>query len=125
LKSKSDEREILQNSSAESAPESAAETPVTPAVTSAGKTEGKVILKQGQTLRLLALEHLGNREFWVYIYLENKHNIPNPNLVPIGTELIIPDPLHYSLNASDPHSVEKAKVLGEKMLKSIADEYIR
>ncbi|MDR2816627.1 MAG: hypothetical protein LBB62_08005, partial [Proteiniphilum sp.] len=48
------------------------------------KEPEKTILQEGKTLRLLALDLFGNREFWVYIYLENRDKIPNPNRVPAG-----------------------------------------
>jgi nucleoid-associated protein YgaU len=114
LKSESDAGEVLQDNAAEPATVAAA-TPVTPVENPAGKANERIILKQGQTLRLLALEIFGNREFWIYIYLENKNSIQNPNIVPIGTELIIPDPAHYNINASDPQSVRIAKEYGEKV----------
>lgn len=100
-------------------PTGATESPAQdiPAVTTSGKIKKRVILEQGQTLRLLALDLFGSREFWVYIYLENKNNIQNPNVVPLGTELIIPDPSYYHINASDPQSVSKAKTTGEELLR--------
>lgn len=116
-KLKDDDGEVLQNRSVESAPESA-ETSVSPVNDNSGLTKTKIVLERGQTLRLLALELFENREFWVYIYLENKNSIPNPNIVPIGTELIMPDPSHYNITASDPLAVAKAKELGEKILAS-------
>lgn len=74
------------------------------------------ILSKGQTLRVLALDLFGNKEFWVYIYLENKDKIPNPNRVPSGLELSLPDRATYSINAEDAQSVAKAKSLGNKVL---------
>ena len=76
----------------------------------------KIVLAEGKTLRLLAENLFGNREFWVYIYLENKDKIPNPNKVSSGTELVLPDKDTYFIDASDPQSVAKAKSLGEKMM---------
>ncbi|MBK5195727.1 MAG: hypothetical protein JJE08_06810 [Proteiniphilum sp.] len=107
---------MAHSSPMETAKESAERTSVAPAENKTGITKKIIVLEQGQTLRLLALELFGNREFWVYIYLENKNSIQNPNIVPIGTELIIPDPSHYNINASDPLAVGKAKELGEKVL---------
>lgn len=77
----------------------------------------KVVLQEGKTLRLIAEDKLGNREFWVYIYLKNKNKIKNPNIVSVGTELIIPDPSEYNIDASDPQSIAKAKALGDDELK--------
>lgn len=77
----------------------------------------KATLKKGKTLRLMAEEHYGNREFWVYIYLENKGKISNPNRVPSGTVLLLPDKSNYSIDATNPQSVAKAKTLGDEVLK--------
>lgn len=68
----------------------------------------KVKLKQGRTMRMMGLEYYGNKSFWVYIYEENKSKIPNPNSIPLGTELIIPPASKYGIDANDPKSVEKA-----------------
>lgn len=76
----------------------------------------KIRLADGKTLRLLAQDLFGDREFWVYIYLENKSQINNPNRVPAGTELTVPDPTKYGINAADPGSVAKAKNQGNKIL---------
>ena len=76
----------------------------------------KVRLASGKTLRLLAQDLFGDREFWVYIYLENKSQINNPNSVPAGTELIVPDRIKYGINAADSGSVAKAKSQGNKIL---------
>ncbi len=87
-----------------------------PIVTLPTKEPEKTILPEGKTLRLLAEDLFGHREFWVYIYLENKDRIDNPNKVPSGIELLLPDKSIYSMNAEDPQSVAKAKSLGEEIL---------
>lgn len=79
----------------------------------------KVRLGEGKTLRLLALDLFGNREFWVYIYLENKSRIKNPNRIPAGTELRIPDASRYGINADDLQSVMRAKEVGERALEGL------
>ena len=76
----------------------------------------KVRLANGKTLRLLAQDLFGDREFLVYIYLENKSQINNPNSVTAGTELIVPDRIKYGINAADPGSVARAKNQGNKIL---------
>lgn len=76
----------------------------------------KVRLASGKTLRLLAQDLFGDREFWVYIYLENKSQINNPNSVLAGMELIVPDRIKYGINAADPGSVARAKSQGNKIL---------
>ena len=81
------------------------------------KEPEKIQLPADKTLRLIALEKFGNREFWVYIYYKNKEKIKNPNIVPVGIELIIPDKSEYGIDASNPQSVAKAKALGDMELK--------
>lgn len=76
----------------------------------------KETITEGVFLTKLALKHFGNKAFWVYIYLENKNDIPNPNAIPVGTELIIPAASKYGIDASDSASVAKAKALADQML---------
>lgn len=75
-----------------------------------------VTLSMGKTLRLIALEKYGHREFWIYIYLKNKNNIPNPNNVTVGTKLIIPLKSEYGIDANSYKSIHKASELGAKEL---------
>lgn len=69
------------------------------------------------TLRILAQEKLGNREFWVYIYMKNRGCINNPNTIPMGTELFIPEKTEYDMNAADPEAVKTAKKIGDEVLR--------
>jgi len=71
---------------------------------------------EGMTLRLLAEELYGNREFWIYIYMENKERIPNPNRVAHGLKLLLPDSSLYDIDPSNPESIAKAKSLGDEVL---------
>ncbi|MDO5664679.1 MAG: HU family DNA-binding protein [Bacteroidia bacterium] len=80
------------------------------------KSLEKIVLEKNKTLRLVAEEKFGNREFWVYIYLKNKNKIKNPNVVSVGTELIIPNSSEYDIDASNPQSIAKAKALGDSEL---------
>ena len=75
-----------------------------------------VQLGKGETLRILAEKLFGNREFWVYIYLENKHIISDPNRVPAGIILLVPDTRQYGIDAADPASVLRAKQQGDSLL---------
>lgn len=60
-------------------------------------------------LTLIAKEHYGHKVFWVYIYEHNKAIITNPNNIQMGTELVVPDPALYGIDAENPESVAKAK----------------
>ncbi len=61
------------------------------------------------TLSSLARKHYGASEFWVYIYLENKSRIPNPDRVKPGTVVVIPDAAKYAIDKNDPKSIQRAK----------------
>ena len=77
------------------------------------KTEPKkpVIVKivPDSRLTLIALEYYGHKAFWVYIYEHNKAIVNNPNSIQMGTELVVPDPALYGIDAKNPESVAKAK----------------
>ena len=77
-----------------------------------------LIMKEGQTLRTVALDLFGNKEFWIYIYLENLDVIKNPNVINVGTLLIIPNQSDYDINPDSPQSVEKAMEKGVTILES-------
>lgn len=75
-----------------------------------------IILGEGETLRLLALELFGDKTFWVYIYQENIDIIPNPNIVSSGLKLKIPDIDKYFIRKDDSESISKAMREGVKAL---------
>lgn len=69
----------------------------------------RVKIIPGSRLTLIALEHYGHKAFWVYIYEYNKAIIDNPNNISIGTELVLPEPSFYGIDAKNPESVARAK----------------
>lgn len=77
----------------------------------------KVKMSPDRTLRLIALEKFGNKEFWVYIYMINKDIINNPNIVPVGLVLELPHENEYPMDANNPEEVAKAKKLGDEVIK--------
>lgn len=74
-------------------------------------------MSPGRTLRLIALDKLGNREFWIYIYMKNKDKIKNPNVIPIGLEMELPNKDEYPMDTNNPDDVSKAKALGDAVMK--------
>lgn len=72
-------------------------------------------LSDGDRLTLLALEFYGSKDFWVYIYEENKTIMPNPNRLPVGLEVKIPDPRKYDIDAGSQRSVDKAKNFADQL----------
>ena len=70
---------------------------------------------KGSRLTLLALKYYGHKDFWVYIYEENKTLISNPNRIPVGFDLAIPDARKYGIDANDEASLQKAQDLALRL----------
>lgn len=67
-------------------------------------------------LTKMSRKYYGRYEFWVYIYMENKDKISNPNKVSPGLVVVIPAPEKYGIDKNSEESVQKAKELAEKIL---------
>ena len=78
-------------------------------------------MSPGRTLRLIALDKLGDKEFWIYIYMINKEKIENPNVIPIGLVLELPHQNEYPMDANNTEDIAKAKKLGDETLKSFGN----
>lgn len=52
----------------------------------------------------------GHYAFWVYIYLENKDIIKDPDNLPVGATLKIPAPEKYGIDKNDPESIKRAEI---------------
>lgn len=78
----------------------------TTANVAAGTTD---TIKPGTNLYRMSRKHYGSDKFWVYIYEENKAKYPNPNTIPVGAVLHIPQLEKYGAKASDPASIATAK----------------
>lgn len=72
---------------------------------------GRIVMRKGDMLTRIARETYGDRIFWVYIYEENKEKIADPDNVPLGTELVLPLPEKYAINAADTASLRRALAL--------------
>lgn len=66
-------------------------------------------IKPGTNLYRMSRKHYGSDKFWVYIYEENKAKYPNPNTIPVGAVLHIPQLEKYGAKAGDPASIAAAK----------------
>lgn len=66
-------------------------------------------IKPGTNLYRMSRKHYGSDKFWVYIYEENKAKYPNPNTIPVGAVLHIPQLGKYGAKAGDPASFAAAK----------------
>lgn len=78
----------------------------TTANVAAGTTD---TIKPGTNLYRMSRKHYGSDKFWVYIYEENKAKYPNPNTIPVGAVLRIPQLGKYGAKAGDPASIAAAK----------------
>lgn len=78
----------------------------TSANVAAGTTD---TIKPGTNLYRMSRKHYGSDKFWVYIYEENKAKYPNPNTIPVGAVLHIPQLGKYGAKAGDPASIAAAK----------------
>ena len=60
----------------------------------AGKTKPRRthIVAKGETLRTIARTELKNEDLWRKIYELNKSRIKNPNVLPVGLVLVLPEP---------------------------------
>ena len=78
----------------------------TTANVAAGTTD---TIKPGTNLYRMSRKHYGSDKFWVYIYEENKAKYPNPNTIPVGAVLHIPQLEKYGAKAGNPASIVAAK----------------
>ncbi|MDE7377301.1 MAG: hypothetical protein K2N16_10695, partial [Muribaculaceae bacterium] len=67
----------------------------------------------------LARKHYGNKNYWVYIYLENKDKISDPNRVPSNIKLVIPPKEKYESGSTESEKSENAKRKANEILKGI------
>ena len=91
---------------AEEEKQKAEATKPTTANVAAGTTD---TIKPGTNLYRMSRKHYGSDKFWVYIYEENKAKYPNPNTIPVGAVLHIPQLGKYGAKAGDPASIAAAK----------------
>ena len=73
----------------------------------------QITIASGQRLTSIAQDEYGDKVFWIYIYLENKAILPNPNILPVGAKIILPPAEKYGINSNDPASIQKAKEIAK------------
>jgi len=79
---------------------------VPPEITDESK---QTTISSGDRLTSIAQKEYGDKAFWIYIYLENKAVIRNPNVLPVGATIFIPPAGKYGIDCNDPASIQKAK----------------
>lgn len=92
-----------------------ADRPASSSFTANGENVTETV-QAGETFRTLALNHYGDKEFWVYIYLANKAANPDPNKLNAGKKVVIPSANSLSIDSKNPESLTKAKQLAHKTL---------
>lgn len=60
-------------------------------------------------LASMSRRYYGRMEFWVYIYLENKDIISDPDHISPGTVVVIPSRSKYDIDPNDQKSIAKAQ----------------
>jgi len=108
---------IQADSSSGTASDTLASTP-TPAPPKASKAqpasseETEVVrIQAGDRLTRFSLRKYGHKAFWVYIYEENRSRIKDPDNIPIGTTITLPQASKYKIDARDTNSVNRALIL--------------
>lgn len=104
----------------------------TPATASTNKGTGKaeqaavkrsipsnVIIGPGDRLTKIALTYYGHKVYWVYIYMENKDNLPNPNDIPVGTTIRLPEIHPVLMDPNNAQSIEKAEALQDRIIEQL------
>ena len=77
---------------------------------------GTITLNKGSRLAHLARKYYGSPYFWVYLYEANKEVIPNPNVIPNGTKIRIPNLPPSMVDPNDPKAIERAKQIEKEIL---------
>ncbi|MCF2658755.1 HU family DNA-binding protein [Parabacteroides distasonis] len=73
----------------------------------------------GDRLTTIALTYYGHKIFWVYLYEHNKDHIKDPNNIPIGTDIAIPAPQLYGIDAQNAGSIREATQKQTEILSQI------
>lgn len=88
--------------------------------------EANAIQQEPQTFKVtetaylsnISRKYYGHYAFWVYIYLENKDVIKDPDNLPVGIVLKIPAPEKYGIDKSNSESIKKAEIEALKIQQS-------
>lgn len=89
----------------------------TPAPTVAVDDDVYDVITEHVFLANLAQRHYKHKEYWVYIFLENKDVIGNPNSIKIGTRVKIPPLSKYNKHESEADNLNDARALAKEILK--------
>lgn len=74
-------------------------------------------IRRGYLITNMAKKHYGSKDFWVYIYEENKAKIRNPNNMQPGEVLVIPAAEKYGIDVANQESLRKARAKASQILR--------
>jgi nucleoid-associated protein YgaU len=101
-------------------PEPAAEPAPVVAATQ-GASEGSYSVRSGDTLMQIAFEKYGDLFLWRRIFDANRSTLSDPNVLPVGTTLVLPG-IEGRAPASIPEGSEKYKIASGDTLGSISSK---
>ena len=78
---------------------------------------GETTIKPGLFLTMVALQNYGDKSYWIYLYLYNTDRIKNPNNVPVGTKIRVPNLDESLVNGPNEEQVNLAKEIRQKFAK--------
>ena len=76
-----------------------------------------VVVEPGSRLTLLAQKAYGSKSFWVYLFEANRDVLKNPNVLPAGAKIRIPEIPAQLLDMNRPETKEKIQQLEEALKK--------
>lgn len=91
-----------------------------PQAQTAAPTTPKIVkdtIRRGYLIHDIAKKFYGSKDFWVYIYEENKSKIGNPNNMQAGVVLVIPPAEKYGITPGNPESLRKARNKAAEILR--------
>lgn len=74
-------------------------------------------IRRGYLIHDIAKRFFGNKDYWVYIYEENKAGISNPNNMQPGQVLVVPSAEKYGIIPGDAESLRKARNKAAEILR--------
>lgn len=74
-------------------------------------------IRRGYLIPDMAKKFFGSKDYWVYIYEENKSKIGNPNNTQPGQVLVIPAAEKYGISPDNAESLKKARAKATEILR--------
>ncbi len=75
-----------------------------------------ITIMPGVNLMTLSKKYYGHKAFWVYIFMDNRDVIPNPNNITVGKKIKISSPDPQKINSQSDVCLKKAEELQSKIL---------